>query len=406
MIQLYTGVPGAGKTYKMVSDLAAFLEKEPDINLVSNIRGLKLPHEDFDGLLAEYFPDKSLTIPQRIEKFFDYDFQKSLNDFFGGPIMYILDECQLYFPRRTSLPVTEAYLQRHRHLGHYLYLATQSSKLINSNIVALIEIEYYAVRRSISFFGEMHYRVKSPQGNQIIEKFAVRPRKKIFELYKSFEAEEITKPKKKLWLKLWPLALLPLAAFVFYDRVLNTDKKLERLRVQHGLERSAEAAAPPVPSAAPSGFADTGEVERLRTELDNLRRQVNDKERVFLTVVKTENSLLTIDPDTQAVVALESLNRKVICLRGGLRCYYDRPVNSGVKVADTSGRGGSTGGPGASPDSLPSGSSLANAALRPGNPNADIPGLPSAGSSGSFVEPSMVPPPERVRLKVYNGLED
>ncbi len=223
MIYLYTGVPGSGKTYKMVHDLSAFLEKNPDIAIISNIRDLRLGHTDFENFLDELFPGQKW--PQQIEMFFDYDHQQKLNEKFGGPIMYVLDECQLYFPRRMGLPRTEAYLQRHRHLGHFIYLASQSSRLVNSSFIPLIETEYHAARRSISFLGEIHYKEKSPQSNQIIRNITLRPKKNIFDLYKSFETAEIKKPKPVLFKFFFLPLLLSPVFYLFYTNYLSIPEK-------------------------------------------------------------------------------------------------------------------------------------------------------------------------------------
>lgn len=368
MIQLYTGVPGAGKSYKMVEDLDAFLTKEPGINLISNIRGLKLPHVDFDDFLLECIPDKGLEMKERIERFFEYDYQKALNDKFGGPLMYVLDECQLYFKKDFKLPNTEAYLQRHRHLGHYLYLATQSSTLINRNIVHLVEIEYYAVRRSISLFGEIHYRVKSPQSNQFISKFTVRPKKRIFELYKSFEAKEITKPKRDIWKKMWPLLILIAGGIFFYNHFLNIDRKVERMTGRS----ASQGATPDGPSQPqPVNSATREELARLQFEIDELQKRFQETERVFLTVIETGGKRLTVDPETDAVVDVRALvERNVRCVNGGLTCYYDRPFGTGVKMAEPMIQ-----------------RPVISTVFYQSAPTVNVPG------PGSFVDASMVPPP-------------
>jgi len=366
MIQLYSGVPGAGKTYKMVADLDKFLSEKPEVNVVANIRSLKLPHENFDDLLNEYFPDKSLTIPQRIELFFDYEFQQNLNGKFGGPIMYVLDECQLYFPRRTSLPNTEAYLQRHRHLGHYLYLATQASKLINPNIVALIEVEYYAVRRALSLFGEMRYRVKSPQANQLIKHFSIRPKKRIFALYQSFEATEIQKPKRELLFKFWPLLLLPIAAYFFYDRILNTEKRVERL--------TGRPAVSSVPSKTTVDIPPESGGQNYMRAQNSFESQEPQMVRVFLMVVKTADKSLTVDPETNSVVELKALaSRGVKC--SGDTCFYDKLVKDIPKPYESS----------VSSNSFSRGYTAYAPSVSSEKPSG----------AGSFVEAEMVPAPDR-----------
>jgi hypothetical protein len=282
MISLYSGVPGSGKTYKMVHDLAAFLEKNPDITIISNIRDLRLGHTDFENFLDELFPGHKLA--QQIEMFFDYDHQQKLNEKFGGPVMYVLDECQLYFPRRMSLPKTEAYLQRHRHLGHFIYLASQSSRLVNSSFIPLIETEYHAARRTISFLGEIHYKEKSPQSNQIIRSITVRPKKKIL------DAAVIASP--------------------------NTDKLLrERDKLLADVSRL------------------TDRMSILDIENEQMRFKLEEKERVFLPVVLVGCKKMTIYPDTSAYVELKKIKRRVTCVGDeGLKCYFDREVNGAIRV--------------------------------------------------------------------------
>lgn len=388
MIQIYTGVPGSGKSYKMVQDLSGELmsrEKRADgepLTVISNIKGLKLPHVDFDDFLIESFPEKSLKLKDRIEKFFDYDNQAQLNQLFGGPIMYVLDECQLYFPTRISLPVTEAYMQRHRHLGHYLYLATQNTRLVNSSIKSLIELEYNAARRSMSFFGEFRYRVKSPQSNEVISTITTRPKQSIFELYKSFEADELKRPKRLLIRKLWPVLLLPLAVYLFYVGAFS------RAQASKNAVTQSKAAAAHVSNGSGQAAVEKadGEAAALRQEVAALRRRLNEQERVFLPVVQVGKQMLTVDPDTQAVVELRRIKHKVVCVNGGLSCYYDRPVNSGVRLAGDSLSSGSWGTHGGS--SLPMGLQTNQPFMR-SRPVEPRPG------AGSFVEPSMVPAPGR-----------
>jgi Zonula occludens toxin len=346
MITLYTGVPGAGKTYKMVADLDAFIADYQSkattdtgpLTVITNIRELKLPHIDFDELILERFPDKSLKVTDRIELFFDYDYQKSLNDHFGGPLMYLIDECQTFFPRRKSLPNTEAYLQRHRHLGHNIYLATQALRQVNGNVVCLVELEYFAAPRTKSLFGEFRYHVKTPNSRDIINVKNIKPQQRIFELYKSFDANELQKPKKLLLRKLWPVLLVPVAIVMLYvglGRISNPQGK-ETAAVK---PQVAAAIGAPSSALAPTRSGPSEEtlskVLALQKQVDDLQKRLYDVERVFLMVVKTGDRKITIDPDTNAIVDVTKIKHKVICAKDGLTCYFDRPINSAVKVAGT-----------------------------------------------------------------------
>ena len=341
MITLYTGVPGSGKTYKMVYDLSKFLEKNPDIMLISNIRNLKFAHTSFDDYLEELYPKARLT--DKIEKFFDFEHQQSLNTLFGGPVMYVLDECQLYFPRRNSLPNTEAYLQRHRHLGHYLFLATQSVRLINSNFVPLIESEFHAGRRTISLFGEIHYKEKSPQSPQTIKTVTLRPNKKIFSLYQSFEAKEINKPKPALWkIMILPLLLSPFF-YLFHQKYMKVPvkevKKIESPTGSTNIRNNNQTSLPPRPvqnnQVSQAELEATKMAMRLTTDKNKeLLQLLEKKERVFLPVLQIGDVRMTVCPDTQAVIPIEKVKHKVVCVSEGLSCYYDRFPNEAISLAN------------------------------------------------------------------------
>ncbi|UQZ87737.1 hypothetical protein C4J81_00370 [Deltaproteobacteria bacterium Smac51] len=332
MIYLYTGVPGSGKSYKMVYDLSVFLEKNPDVSVISNIRELRLGHTDFEEFLDELFSGQKR--PQQVENFFDYEHQQKLNEKFGGPIMYVLDECQLYFPRRMGLPKTEAYLQRHRHLGHFIYLASQSSKLVNSNFIPLIETEYHAARRTISFMGEIHYKEKSPQSNQIIRNITLRPKQKIFDLYKSFETAEIKKPKPVLFkFFLVPLLFTPFL-YLFYANYLRVPEKSESAQVESSSARPVE-----VDRLTHERDKLRAEVSRLNERIslmsndnEKMRETLEQKVRVFLPVVQVGNKKLTVDPETGAIVDTKQIKgHKVVCMKD-IHCYYDKPLYGGVQL--------------------------------------------------------------------------
>jgi len=390
MITLYTGVPGAGKSYKMVADLDAFIDdyeqkrslasaKEGSdeigpLTVITNVRDLKLPHIEFNEFIIERFPDKSLKVTERIELFFDYDYQRGLNEHFGGPIMYVIDECQMFFPKRTSLPNTEAYLQRHRHLGHNIYLATQAIRQVNGNVICLVELELFAAPRTKSLFGEFRYHVKVPNSRDILNVVNIRPKQRIFDLYKSFDAKELQKPKKLLLRKLWPLLLLPVGFYLFYVGIGRIGGPLGKEQAGAKQQVSSTIGAP-----APGGAIDA-----TMSNMAAVQRQEPEIERVFLTIIKTGDKSLTIDPDTQAVVEVKRLGRRVVCVNEGLTCFYDRKVTERIKVADTSMSGSSSSG--SQPYRWPA---EMNGALMP----STLPAPVSEGP-GAFLEPSLVPLPD------------
>lgn len=388
MIQLYTGVPGSGKSYKMVHDLANLLEKEPDINVISNIDNLKLPHTNFDELLEDLYPGAKRR-GDRLEQFFHMEHQEKLSEEFGGPILYVLDECQLYFPRRGTMPNTEEYFQRHRHLGHYVLLASQAASLINRNLIPLIELEYHAPRRTISFFGEIRYKERSPQSpKQIIRSITLRPKQAIFDLYQSFNAAEIKKPKATLGkLFLLPLLLSPVF-YLFYDKYLNIPEK-----PSNSMEQSSSGTSDSIQSGEWDGVISErnrlreqvsslmAEIEVLSMENERLRNSLEQKVRVFLPVVVVGKRKLTVDPETGAVTETSNIkNRRVICVDGGNACYYDKPVYGGVQLLQ---------------ERTFSYAPSATPAI-----NTQPKGSVDNSAPGSFVDASIVPEPEVFRRSV------
>lgn len=337
MIQIYTGVPGSGKSYKMVYDLKRLVDREPDVTVISNINGLKIPHLDFDELvkfsgdIEQFFcmknqkkvdVDEPVKSAGDIEQFFRMETQQKLNDEYCR-ILYVLDECQTYFPKGKKLPWVENYFQRHRHLGHYVYLATQSVTLINTGLKPLIEFEFNAARRTMSFAGEFSYRVKSPQSREIIETIRLRPRKDVFELYKSFEAEEIQKPKPKLLKKILIPVLICLPAFYwFYQKNIGS---------RSGSSVAEAAASAPVSPSA-RVFKESTEQKLMAykllekdQEIAQLKEKLATKTKVYLPVIDTGEDVLTICPDTNAIVSTKNIKRRVFCpeIAGVKTCWYE-----------------------------------------------------------------------------------
>lgn len=222
MIELYTGLPRSGKTYLVVNTLAneyftfnkemeTWVKKKDkkDITLITNIKGLSLPHVNLDDAL-----ESAKVSPA---KFFTVDFQNKIKVKYPK-IVYAIDECQFYFPDIFKDIDTRYYFETHGHFGHQIYLITQDRFRACRAIVSLSEIEVRAVKRSLSMMGEFKYNILSD--GEIIDRKVLKPSKKIFNIYRSQEALEHKKP-KKLVVKyiLAPLILLIVSAVCLYNVV-------------------------------------------------------------------------------------------------------------------------------------------------------------------------------------------
>jgi len=180
MIFGVSGVPGAGKSYYIVSWLYDnYYDKDgfptTDYTIITNVDDLRLDHINLNEILKD--------IP--IERFFTVEYQKKVTKKYNK-IIYIIDECQQFFPRHMKNRDVFYYFEYHRHLGHIICLSTQNFyNRVSPEISALLEYEIRAVPRSLAIPGTFRYfRVVN---REKIGTFFLRQQKKIFRQYKSAE---------------------------------------------------------------------------------------------------------------------------------------------------------------------------------------------------------------------------
>lgn len=188
-IKLITGKPGGGKTYYAVNHLLKnyliFNRKKGNYKLkdgysiITNIEYLKFPHYKINTVL------KSLQVG--LEEFFTVDCQTKFSKSFKH-IIFVLDECQQFFHRKFYNNDVFYYFQTHRHLGHDIYLITQSAKILPVQITELAELEIRCIPRSLSFFGEFKYNHFI--SGELVDKSLLKKKKSTFALYKSFQKAE------------------------------------------------------------------------------------------------------------------------------------------------------------------------------------------------------------------------
>lgn len=200
-IKLITGIPGSGKTYYAMHQIIMKhyeWNKEFDewiqnkkLTLVTNIDGLKMPHVN----LNNYLKEKNLTY----EKFFTVDFQTKFTEKYEN-VIFVIDEAQRFFPSNLRNNDIIYFFQYHRHLGIDIYLLGQDSVSFSKHIIALIEFEIRAVRRSLSVLNEFRYEFMS-SGNKFGGK-VLKPDGRVFAFYESFKIEDKStnnpKPVRKL----------------------------------------------------------------------------------------------------------------------------------------------------------------------------------------------------------------
>ena len=228
-IRLITGGPGSGKSYFMVKHL---VDKYFDYNKEADIYKKKKEYEDvsiftnIDELALDHvdLADAIKKSGQNIEGFFSLEYQKSIRKKYPR-IVYIIDEAPMYFRSRFYNNDVFAYFEYHRHLGDDIYLIAIDRYKLSKEISTMGETEFRAVRRSLSFMGELKYN-EMIQG-EIISRKVLKPEKKIFNLYKSFTKNETENIKKAPLFKILigMILVFPIAGCILFKRMTPNEPK-------------------------------------------------------------------------------------------------------------------------------------------------------------------------------------
>jgi zona occludens toxin len=166
MIEIITGVPGSGKTYKAMYALYsnfAKSDKSKDNNAIfndvdsayTNINEIKLDkfnnvytlnwnkfYSSLEKLYLKYKED--LTDTELIE------IAKEENIY---RVLLIIDECHNYLDNQDKILIW--WLSYHRHLHQQIYLITQNLSLINSKYKSFSEFFYLAFPSSLKLFNNV-----------------------------------------------------------------------------------------------------------------------------------------------------------------------------------------------------------------------------------------------------------
>lgn len=216
-IRIVDGVPGAGKTYfsvdwlaknfcKKVGDDLYIIDPEKNIRIITNIDGLKLPHENFESCLKK-------------SGGFGVFFTREYQAIFSGDshLIYILDEAQQWFrPRYCKLThETLLYFEWARHEGHDLWLVSQSWKKITSEVSCLAECIVSAQPRTLSMTGrELTYVSRTFAGVEL-ETYRLIFSKRVAALYQSAKKQESVKIKNPIMRRYMLALVFSLVLMVF-----------------------------------------------------------------------------------------------------------------------------------------------------------------------------------------------
>jgi len=228
-ISIITGVPGSGKTYLAVSllideffifspDQKIYIPKNDKIKIVTNIDSLKLWHMKLEDAY------KTVNV-NNFNQFFTPEKQTEFHQQFPH-VVYIIDEAQQYLDPYFRNANVVLYFDTHRHYGDTIYLISQSIFKISRSVTALCAQELRARTSSFSLTGEMLYNVYI--SGDIVAKKIIRPKKQIYDLYKSMTHDEVKGLGKAQFLKVAPVVIIAsiiLLCVVGYRFVNNRIKK-------------------------------------------------------------------------------------------------------------------------------------------------------------------------------------
>lgn len=200
MINLLTGVPGAGKTLYMCSKVEARRIRENRVVYYHGMTDVKL-----DWVLISE-PQKWYELPD-------------------GAII-VFDEAQQVFPKRatgSAVPVWESKFETHRHKGHDVYLTTQDPSFLDSHLRKLVQTHLHFMRKfgtkwtTVHQFETCRDNVSKTRKDSIESQWVNDSA-----MYGKYKSASIHTQKVRVPTKLWLAVLLPFfiigMAWYFYQR--------------------------------------------------------------------------------------------------------------------------------------------------------------------------------------------
>lgn len=187
-ITLYTGIPGNGKTLKMIHDVKALSEKEGRPVFYHGLTDITLPWTKLDD------PRKWFEVPTKA--------------------IVVIDEAQEIFRNRSvgqMPPEFVTKLETHRHLGIDLYMTTQSPSFIDPHVRKLTQLHMHMVRIRGGERATMHLwrevRDNPEKNRKDSERTVWNFDKSLYGTYKSAEAHTMKRSFSKR--QLFFVALFP-----------------------------------------------------------------------------------------------------------------------------------------------------------------------------------------------------
>jgi len=204
MIRVVEGLPGSGKSYYVVHYLCRLCEwlalykewfiKENNILIISNIDGLKIRHMDLTSIV---FDEETETINfDKVKAFFTLDnFRRLKAEYKVSHIIVCIDEMYDLFPKKFESKDVHRFFALHRHEGIDIFLMTQDIADCWPVPVRLCEYIVRVKPRTMSVPFSFQYSFHNAKSGLFVGSESCVKKDNVFAAYKSFNADERTKPR-------------------------------------------------------------------------------------------------------------------------------------------------------------------------------------------------------------------
>lgn len=189
MITLFTGLPGSGKSYKMVAELWKHKNKYFVIHNVVGFKTEKLKEYGFNWV--DYCTKNNISVEEFFSKDYQIELAKKVKEKYNRQMLIIIDEAHEWFDRNVK--ALKMWLSYHRHINQQIYLVAHATKNIPQTYRTFVEVEYRAKSSSFIFLpGYFFYNriIGGQRAGYVLEK----KKQEIFNLYSS---HDITGTEKK-----------------------------------------------------------------------------------------------------------------------------------------------------------------------------------------------------------------
>lgn len=312
MLYLITGVPGSGKTLKMISDLM----KRKDLqNRPLYLDGIP----EVDGTIIPNLP-----IPEG-------ESMETWHKWAPAGAILVIDECQRVFrprPSGSKVPEHVAELETHRHRGIDIFLLTQHPRLVDLNVRSLIGHHCHISKTNLGVRRMFEWeRCGDPQSRTDVEgavKSVYTLDKKAFGVYKS--AEEHTKIRTKLSRTVYAF---PIVLLIVIVAAWSSYNRWQRLNAEEAQTQPAPVAAPAAsPAAGGTAAATAADGTHAAGQYAPEEKQTADKPHI-----SAEDFKPAIDGQPHTAPIYDTYNKAVqtmpypaACIKNADRCtcYTDQ----------------------------------------------------------------------------------